>query len=85
MAKLTFLLGQRQQVAEATMSFRLELAGQSFAFQPGQFMRVGLSDPPYPDPKGNVRSFSIASAPAEPFYEAGRTTATWHRFSSRVF
>lgn len=67
MAKLTFQLGERKQVAEATMSFRLELAGQSFSFQPGQFVRVGLSDPPYPDPKGNVRSFSIASAPADPF------------------
>src|SRR5512137_2804561 len=67
MAKLTLRLGERKPVAEATMSFRLELAGQSFAFQPGQFVRVGLSDPPYPDPKGNVRSFSIASAPADPF------------------
>ncbi len=67
MAKLTLRLSGREQVAEATMSFRLELAGQSFPFQPGQFIRVGLSDPPYPDPKGNVRSFSIASAPANPF------------------
>jgi ferredoxin-NADP reductase len=64
--KLTFRLGERKPVAEATMSFRLELAGQGFSFQPGQFVRVGLSDPPYPDPKGNVRSFSIASAPADP-------------------
>ncbi|MGA2865896.1 MAG: FAD-dependent oxidoreductase [Verrucomicrobiota bacterium] len=48
------------------MSFGLELAGQSFSFQPGQFIRVGLFDPPYPDPKGNVRSFSVASAPADP-------------------
>ena len=67
MAKLTFRLGERKQVAEATMSLRLELAGQSFAFQPGQFGRVGLSEPPYPDPKGHVRSFSIDSGPAEPF------------------
>jgi ferredoxin-NADP reductase len=41
MAKLTFQLGESKQVAEATMSFRLELAGQSFSFQPGQFVRVG--------------------------------------------
>lgn len=67
MTKLTFRLGERKPVAEATMSFRLNLAGQTFSFQPGQFVRVGLSDPPYPDPKGNVRSFSIASAPADPF------------------
>lgn len=67
MAKLTFQLGERKLVAEATMSFRLELAGQSFSFQPGQFVRVGLPAPLYPDPKGNVRSFSIASAPVDPF------------------
>lgn len=64
---LTFRLGERKQVAEATMSFRLESEGQGFSFQPGQFVRVGLSNPPYPDPKGNTRSFSIASAPADPF------------------
>jgi ferredoxin-NADP reductase len=67
MAKLTFLLSERKQVAEATMSFRFDLGGQSFPFQPGQFIRVGLPDPPHPDPKGNARSFSIASAPSEPF------------------
>jgi ferredoxin-NADP reductase len=67
MAKLTFLLSERKQVAEATMSFRFELAGQSFPFQPGQFIRVGLPNPPHPDPKGNARSFSIASAPSDPF------------------
>ncbi len=67
MAKLTCLLSERKQVAEGTMSFRFELSGQSFAFQPGQFVRVGLSNPPHPDPKGNARSFSIASAPSDPF------------------
>jgi hypothetical protein len=67
MAKLTLRLGETKQVAEATMSFRLDLTGQGFPFQPGQFVRVGLSDPPFPDPKGNARSFSIASAPADPF------------------
>ena len=67
MAKLTLLLSERKQVAEATMSFSFELAGQSFSFQPGQFIRVGLPNPPHPDPKGNARSFSIASAPSDPY------------------
>jgi ferredoxin-NADP reductase len=67
MAKMTLRLVETKQVAEATMSFRLELNGQSFPFKPGQYVRFGLSDPPYPDPKGNVRSFSIASAPGDPF------------------
>jgi len=67
MAKLTLLLSERKQVAEATTTFRFELAGQSFSFQPGQFIRVGLPNPPHPDPKGNARSFSLASAPSDPF------------------
>ncbi len=67
MAKLTLQLTERRQVAEATLSFRFDLAGQSFPFQPGQFIRVGLPNPPHPDPKGNARSFSIASAPPDPF------------------
>ncbi len=67
MAKLMVLLSERKRIAEATMSFRFELSGKSFSFQPGQFVRVGLSNPPHPDPKGNARSFSIASAPSDPF------------------
>jgi len=67
MAKLTLVLSERKQIAEATMSFRFDLAGQGFPFQPGQFIRVGLPNPAHPDPKGNARSFSIASAPSDPF------------------
>jgi ferredoxin-NADP reductase len=67
MAKLALLLSERQQVAEATTTFRFELAGQGSTFQPGQFIRVGLANPPHPDPKGNARSFSLASAPSDPF------------------
>ena len=67
MAKLTFLLSERKQVAEATMSFRFELAVQIFTFQPDQFIRDELPNPPHPDPKGNARSFSIASASSDPF------------------
>ncbi len=67
MAKLILRLTERQPVAEGTLSLGFDLAGQPFPFQPGQFIRVGLSDPLYPDPKGNVRSFSIASSPADPF------------------
>lgn len=67
MAKLMLQLSGRTQIAEGTMSFLFDLAGRSYPFQPGQFIRPTLSDPPHPDPKGNVRSFSIASSPADPF------------------
>ena len=49
------------------MSFRLESAGEVFSFRPGQFVRVGLPNPPHPDPKGDARWFSLASSPADPF------------------
>lgn len=67
MAKFTLPLIYREKIAEQTMSFRFELGQQAFPFRPGQFVRVTLTNPPYEDAKGNSRSFSIASAPSEPF------------------
>lgn len=66
MARYTLPLIERKEIAEQTMSFRFGLDGQSFAFQPGQFVRVTLINPPYRDEKSIARSFSIASAPGEP-------------------
>jgi ferredoxin-NADP reductase len=65
MAKITGRLVERTQIAQGTLSIGLELEGGALAFQPGQFIRLGLIDPPRPDPKGHVRSFSIASAPGD--------------------
>jgi len=60
-------LKEKRQVAKGTMSFAFELGGPAFAFKPGQFVRITLSDPPYQDEKGNARNFSIASSPRDPF------------------
>src|SRR5437867_2442486 len=64
--KLSLPLAGRKEVAERTMSFAFELEGQSFAFTPGQYLRITQGAPLYRDEKGNSRSFSIASSPDDP-------------------
>jgi ferredoxin-NADP reductase len=57
-------LKDRTEVAEGTMSFRFEKP-PGWTFKPGQYLDMTLLDPPETDSEGNVRSFSIASAPHE--------------------
>lgn len=54
----------RHEVAEGTMAFRFERPA-NWAFKAGQYLDMTLLDPPETDSEGNVRSFSIASAPHE--------------------
>jgi ferredoxin-NADP reductase len=58
-------------VAEGTMAFRFERPA-GFDFVAGQFANVTLPEPPETDDEGDMRSFSIASAP----YEDELTIAT---------
>ena len=55
---------KREEVAEGTMSFYFEKPAD-FQFKPGQYLDCSLIDPPQTDAEGNIRTFSIASAPAE--------------------
>lgn len=57
-------LKQRKEVAEGTMAFYFEKPA-GFEFKAGQFLNYTLIDPPETDAEGNLRSFSIASAPGE--------------------
>jgi ferredoxin-NADP reductase len=57
------LLG-RELVAEGTMAFRFERPAD-WTFRAGQFVDVTLLDPPETDAEGDMRGFSIASAPSE--------------------
>lgn len=57
------LLG-RESVAEGTMAFHFEKP-EGFQFTPGQSLDFTLLDPPETDAEGNIRTFSIASAPFE--------------------
>lgn len=59
----TKLLGG-QEVAERTMAFRFERPA-GWIFKAGQFVDMTLINPPETDAEGDIRSFSIASAPFE--------------------
>ena len=54
----------RVEVAEGTMAFHFEKP-PGFEFKPGQASDVTLLNPPETDSEGNIRTFSIASAPFE--------------------
>ena len=58
-------LKSRSEVAAGTMEFRFDKPA-GMAFKAGQFMDLTLIDPPETDAEGNVRGFSINSAPDDP-------------------
>lgn len=57
-------LKDRKEVAEGTMAFWFEKPS-GWTFKPGQYLDMTLLDSAETDSEGNVRSFSIASAPHE--------------------
>jgi ferredoxin-NADP reductase len=57
-------LKNRFSVAERTIAFQFEKP-TGFVFKPGQWIDITLINPSQTDVKGNVRGFSIASAPFE--------------------
>jgi ferredoxin-NADP reductase len=59
-------LKSHEEVAEGTMAFRFEKPA-AFTFTPGQFIDISLLKPSETDAEGNLRGFSIASAPYEDF------------------
>jgi ferredoxin-NADP reductase len=64
MGKFQLKLRKRHDVAEGTMAFYFQRPA-GFHFKPGQYADLTLSNPPKTDAEGNIRSFSIASAPQE--------------------
>ena len=57
-------LKAREEVAEGTMAFHFDKP-VGFQFKPGQYADLTLINPAETDSEGNVRTFSIASAPYE--------------------
>jgi len=57
-------LKDRKKVAEGTVAFWFEKPS-GWTFKAGQYLDMTLLDPSETDSEGNVRSFSIASAPYE--------------------
>jgi len=62
----TSKLNKKENLAEGTMGFYFAKP-DGFQFKPGQYMDLTLIDPPETDAEGNIRSFSIASAPEEEY------------------
>ena len=58
-------LEKRREIAEDTMAFWFGTSGQNYTFKPGQHADFTLTDPPETDEKGNMRTFSLASAPGK--------------------
>jgi ferredoxin-NADP reductase len=54
----------RELVAHRTMSFRFARPA-GWSYRAGQFVDITLLDPPETDAEGNLRGFSISSAPRE--------------------
>jgi ferredoxin-NADP reductase len=54
----------REEVADGTMAFHFEKPA-GFLYKAGQFADFTLIDPPETDAEGNIRGFSLASAPYE--------------------
>src|SRR5688572_29094356 len=66
MAIYRIKLKNRRQIAEGTMAFHFEKP-EGFAYKAGQFGDYTLIDPAETDAEGNIRGFSLASAPYEDF------------------
>ncbi len=64
MPEYTIKLLETHEVAEGTMAFHMERP-VGFDFKPGQSADLTMLDPPENDEAGNIRTFSIASAPSE--------------------
>lgn len=64
MPKHQVKLYKREDVAEGTTAFHLSKPA-GFHFKPGQYADFTLLNPPETDAEGNIRSFSLASAPHE--------------------
>lgn len=59
----------REEVALDTLSFRFSKP-EGFEYRAGQFANYTLLDPPETDAEGDTRTFSLSSAPYEPFLMA---------------
>jgi ferredoxin-NADP reductase len=57
-------LKSRQEIAFGTMAFHFDKP-EGFVFKAGQFGDFTLANPPETDAEGNIRGFSLASAPYE--------------------
>lgn len=75
MAAYATQLQRRRDLTEGAAAFVLARP-EGFAFQAGQSINLTLVDPPEKDSKGSTRTFSLVSAPHEPFLEVATRLRT---------
>lgn len=63
---MTTTLIEKREVANGTMEFRFAKP-EGFTYEAGQTIDLTLINPPYTDTEGNMRTFTLASAPHEPY------------------
>lgn len=78
-------LAKRFLVAKDTMAFCFEKP-RDWTFKAGQFVDITLSQQLPGDPRGNIRGFSIASAPEEEYIMVATrlTGSPWKKFLSEA-
>ena len=54
----------REEIASGTMAFHFEKPA-GFQYTAGQYINITLKNPPETDPEGDLRSFTLSSAPSE--------------------
>jgi PAS domain S-box-containing protein len=59
-------LANRRKVAENTYEITFDFSKENFTFRSGQYIWVTLPEMLFPDVRGDVRAFSIASSPDAP-------------------
>jgi ferredoxin-NADP reductase len=65
MEPLYMPLTERKEVARDTIQFHFDTTGTGFGFKAGQYVNIGLIDPPFTDIRGNSRSMSVSSSPQD--------------------
>ncbi len=59
-------LVRTEKIADGTMAYYFQRP-EGFTFKPGQSADLTLVDPPETDAEGNIRTFSFAGAPSDPY------------------
>lgn len=82
---LEFIVGNKKQVAEGTTEMVLDTNGNSFAFKPGQYVRITLPQLSPDMSKGNTRDFTIVAAAEDEINGLTRAIRVAFRDSDSAF
>ena len=78
---MELVLIEGKQEALGIKSFKFDLRGSQFTYKPGQYVSMHLD---VDDPRGDIRSFSLASSPTEPNFVMICTRITDSPFKQKL-